>query len=99
MEIRREDSIESFIRKNRDEFEIQRPSDDHAKRFMERLNRELKHLISIVPYLVRLAIATLLLSAFSVIIWNNFVRKDRNEISLKRKITLVIHSTSRKILK
>ncbi|HVN59156.1 MAG TPA: hypothetical protein VMT63_12730 [Bacteroidales bacterium] len=99
MEINKEDSIEVFIRNNRKEFDIQGPSGKHAEKFMERLNRELRHLVSIVPYLARVAVVTFLVFIFSVIVWNNYIRKDRHEITLKEKVILVIHSLSRTIAK
>ncbi len=90
MEVRGEDIIESFILENRDKFEVQGPPEDHTERFLIKLNRHIRHLISIVPYLIRVAAATVLIFAASIIIWNNFIRRDRNEITLKNKITLAI---------
>jgi hypothetical protein len=90
MEIRGEDTIESFILQNRDEFEAPGPSEDHSERFLNKLNQRIRHIISIVPYLIKVAVATVLLFTSSIIIWNNFIRRDRHEITLKNKMTLVI---------
>jgi hypothetical protein len=85
-----ENSIEDFIRANRDKFCIYHPPCGHVDKFMLKLNLKFKHIISIIPYLVRVAVATVIIFTASIIVWNNFIRKDRNEISLKNKISLVI---------
>jgi hypothetical protein len=85
-----EDNIESFIRENKDKFEIHRPPGSHLDNFFFKLNYRIKHLINIVPYLVRVAIATVIIFAASIFFWNNYLRRDRNEITLTHKITLMI---------
>lgn len=89
-----EDSIEKFIRDNKDKFGVYRPPDSHLEKFMLKINYRIRHIISIVPYLVRVAIATVIIFIASIIIWNNYIRKDRYEISLKNKISLVINKIS-----
>jgi hypothetical protein len=84
------DNIEKFIRENRDAFRDDLPADDHMEKFLVKLNTNIKHLISIVPYLIRVAVATVLIFTASVIIWNNYIRKDRHEITLGNKISLEI---------
>lgn len=85
-----EDTIENFIRENRDKFGVYHPPDSHLEKFFFKLNYRIRHLISIVPYLIRVAVATVLIFAASIMIWNNYIRKDRHEIKLGNKITLVI---------
>lgn len=85
-----EDIIENFIRENKDKFEVYRPPDRHLDKFLLKLNYRLRHLISIVPYLIRVAVATVLIFTASIMIWNNYIRKDRHEITLGNKITLII---------
>jgi hypothetical protein len=46
--------------------------------------------MNIVPYLIRLAVATVIIFIASIIIWNNYIRKDRNEVILGAKISMVI---------
>ena len=77
MTARGEDIIESFILENRDKFEAQGPPEDHTERFLMKLNRQIRHIISILPYLIRVAVATVLIFTASIIIWNNFIRRDR----------------------
>jgi hypothetical protein len=88
MEKFNQDRIEKFIRENRDEFGTQAPPDNHMEKFLFKLNARLKHYISIVPYLIKVGFATILIFLASVMVWNNFIRKDRNAISLKDKISL-----------
>ena len=85
-----EDNIENFIRENKDKFAIQRPPEGHLDKFFFKLNYRIRHMINIVPYLVRVAIATLIIFTASVFIWNNYLRKDRHEITLGNKITMII---------
>jgi hypothetical protein len=86
-----EDNIEIFIRENKDKFGIYRPPDSHLEKFLFKLHYRLRHIISIVPYLIRVTIATIIIFLASILIWNNYIRKDRNEVTLRNKISLVIH--------
>jgi hypothetical protein len=86
-----EHTIEKFIRENKNKFGVYRPPDSHLDRFLLKLNYRISELISIVPYLFRVAVATLLIFIASIIVWNSYIRKDRHEISLRNKITLVIN--------
>jgi hypothetical protein len=85
-----ENNIEIFIRENRDKFIISLPRDHHKDKFQYKLQRRLKHIINIIPYLLRVAFVTLVVFTASIIVWNNYIRKDRLEISLKSKVSLVI---------
>jgi hypothetical protein len=87
-----EDTIEKFIRENRDKFGVYPPPDDsHLEKFLFKLKYGIRHLISIVPYLIRVAVATVIIFSASILIWNNYIRKDRHDITLRNKISLVIH--------
>ena len=88
MEKLNQDNIEKFIRKNRDKFGDQIPPENHMEKFFSRLNARIRHYINIVPYLIKVAVATILIFLASVTVWNNFIRKDRNAISLRDKISL-----------
>jgi hypothetical protein len=91
MGIHSEDTIESFIRENRDEFDGYSPPEDHTERFLSKLGQKISHFINIVPYLVKVSVATILIFTASIMIWNNYIRKDRHEITLRNKISLVIN--------
>jgi hypothetical protein len=89
------DNIEKFIIENRERFIEYNPPESHMEKFLLRLNLRLRHVISIVPHLVRVAFVTAAVFTTSVLIWNNFIRKDRDEISLGNKISLVIEKIER----
>jgi hypothetical protein len=89
------DNIEKFIRENRDKIGVDQPQDIHMEKFLIKLNNRILHIISIVPYLIRVAISTVLIFAVSILIWNNYIRKDRHEITLRNKITSVIWKNQR----
>jgi hypothetical protein len=90
MVLHNQDTIENFIRKNRDKFSAYDPAEGHMDKFLSRMRLRLRKIISIVPYLIRVSIATLLVFISSVLIWNSYLRKDRHEITLKDKVTLII---------
>lgn len=82
-------SIEKLIIENRDKFCVD-PEENHMDKFLFKLNHSIRHFISIVPYLVKVAVATALIFAGSVVVWNNYIRKDRHEISLQDKISTIV---------
>jgi len=86
-----EDNIENFIRENRDKFVVYNPPVNHRKRFLLKLNLKFKQIISVVPFLIRVAVLTILVSTASILIWNNYIRKDRYEITLRNKLSQVIY--------
>jgi hypothetical protein len=88
-----ENNIEKFIRDNKDKFGIYLPGANHQENFLIKLNNRIKHIISIVPYLLRVAIGTIIIFIASIVVWNSFIRKDRHDIKLKNKISLVINKT------
>lgn len=86
------DAIEKFIRENRDKFSDYGPPENHFEKFLYRLNYKIRQFTSIVPHLLKVVIATAIIFIASIFIWDSFIRKDRHEISLKDKISLVISS-------
>jgi hypothetical protein len=46
---------------------------------MTKLKLRVKSIIDITPYLIKVAIITLILFIASALIWNNFIRKDKNK--------------------
>jgi hypothetical protein len=85
-----EDTIEKFIRENKDKFSVYRPPDSHLEIFLFKINNRIRHIINIIPYLIRVAVATVIIFVASIIIWNNYIRKDRHEVTLRNKISLII---------
>jgi hypothetical protein len=93
-----EDTIEKFIRENKDKFGVYHPPDSHLEKFLLKLNYRIKEIISIVPYLIRVAVATVLIFVVSIIVWNNYIRKDRHEITLGNKITILINKIAHHLI-
>jgi hypothetical protein len=91
MLIQNADNLEKFIRENRDKFGVYRLPDNHLENFLFKLNFRIRHMINIVPYLFRVAVGTIIIFTASIIVWNNYIRKDRHEITLGTKISLVIN--------
>ncbi len=90
-----EHNIEQFIRDNREKFGVYQPPRRHRQKFYYKLETRLKHYYNIVPYLFKVAVITALIFTGSLIIWNNYIRKDRHEITLENKIALVISKFNR----
>jgi len=81
-----EDNIEEFILANKHKFDSHVPKNMHERSFLVKLRARFMVTISIVPYLIRVAVCTVLVFAASVWAWNSYIRKDRHEITLKQKI-------------
>ena len=86
----RNKNLEEFIRENQEVFNSNQPPDKHEEVFLYKLRTRFKHFISIVPYLLKIAIATIIIFTISIIAWNNYIRKDRDKITLKHKIERII---------
>jgi len=86
-----EENIETFIKDNKYKFNKCDPSIYHSDHFFLKLTQKFKKLISIVPYLIKVFIVTVFVFTISIYIWNNYIRKDRHEITLKQKIENIIH--------
>lgn len=71
-------------------FDSEEPRKNHEERFLLKLRSRFKHLISIVPYLIKVLIVTIIVFTLSIIVWDNYIRKDRHEITLKEKIINII---------
>ncbi len=78
-------NIEDIIRSNKDFFEDAEPSAGHFERF----NRKLEIMCqgkmakrSIVPYLLKAAVVTLLVTLSSLWTWDHFIRPSNNRMTL-----------------
>jgi len=85
-----EENIEAFIRQHKDKFDKYDPSAYHNDHFLIKLHNKFKHIISIVPHLIKVFFVTIIMFIFSIYIWNSYIRKDRNEITLKQKIENIL---------
>ena len=86
-----EDSIEDFIKANKDKFSLYRPSIKHDDHFLMKLHKKFTKIISIIPHLVKVAIATIIVFTISICLWNSYIRWDRKYISLPQKIENTYH--------
>ncbi|MFZ0280089.1 MAG: hypothetical protein WAL29_00455 [Bacteroidales bacterium] len=78
-------NIEDIIRENKDFFEEAEPSRGHMERFNVKL--ELRFAVktvkrSIVPYLLKAAVVTLLVTLSSLWTWDNFLKPNRARMTL-----------------
>jgi hypothetical protein len=68
-----EDKLEEFIKKNKNEFNIYRPTQEHEAKFMAKLMIRLRRaVISIVPYLIKVAIGVIIIWGISLALWYLF---------------------------
>jgi hypothetical protein len=78
-------SIEDIIRNNKDFFEDAEPSKGHFERFNRKLEKRFQvNAIrrSIVPYLLKAAVVTLLITLSSLWTWDHFIRSGRSRMTL-----------------
>jgi hypothetical protein len=78
-------TIEEIIRDNKDFFEEAEPSKGHFERFNRKLEVRFQTTSvkrSIVPYLLRAAVVTLLVTLSSLWTWDHFIRPGRTRMTL-----------------
>lgn len=78
-------NIEDIIRDNMDFFEGAEPSDGHFERFNRKLEIKFQAVTpkrSIVPYLLRAAVVTLLVTLSSLYTWDHFIRPGSSRTTL-----------------
>jgi hypothetical protein len=78
-------NIEDIIRNNKDFFEDAEPSEGHLERFNRKLEKRFQVTAvkrSIVPYLLRAAVVTLLITLSSLWTWDHFIRTGSSRMTL-----------------
>ncbi len=80
-------NIEDLIRNNKDLFEEEEPSKGHLERFSIKLEMRFGKQItvvkrSIVPYLLKAAVVTLLVTLSSLWTWDHFIRPQKSRMTL-----------------
>jgi hypothetical protein len=85
-----EETIEKFILEHKNEFSVYDPSVYHNDHFFLKLRAKFRKLVSIVPHLIKVFIVTAIVFVLSIWAWNEWIRKDRHEITLKHKIENII---------
>ena len=70
-----DDKLEKFIRDNKDTLvDGCRPMAGHERNFLLKLAKRFKKLISIVPYLIKVLIVTIIIFACSIFVWYKFLK-------------------------
>jgi hypothetical protein len=80
-------NIDEIIRNNKELFEGNEPMDGHLERFNWKLEKRLHSNAtkrSIVPYLLKAAVVTILVTLSSLWTWDNFIRKDNQGMTLSQ---------------
>ncbi len=78
-------TIEEIIRNNKDLFEDKEPSEGHFERFSVKLELRCQakaNKRSIVPYLLKAAVVTLLVTLSSLWTWDHFIRPSNSRMTL-----------------
>ncbi len=78
-------TIDEIIRSNKDYFEDGEPSEGHFERFNRKLEMRFRTgsvKRSIVPYLLRAAVVTLLVTLSSLWTWDHFIRPSSGRMAL-----------------
>jgi hypothetical protein len=78
-------TIDDLIRENKDFFEDAEPSKGHMERFTVKLELRFQKQApkrSIVPYLLRAAVVTLLVTLSSLWTWDHFIRPSSSRMTL-----------------
>lgn len=78
-------NLEDIIRSNKDFFDEEEPSRGHLERFNRKLEIKFGTATikrSIVPYLLKAAVVTLLVTLSSLWTWDHFIRSDRDRMTL-----------------
>ena len=74
-----EEELDKFIQEHRDLLTKNKPTDGHEIKFMTKLQLRVKNFIDLTPYLVKVAIITVIIFVASSLIWYSFFRIDKNK--------------------
>jgi hypothetical protein len=55
------------------------PSENHEEKFLKKLQSRFKEYVDLTPYLVKVAIVTVIIFIASSLIWYSFFRIDKNK--------------------
>jgi hypothetical protein len=81
-----EEDLEKFIKENRDKLIKSKPTAAHEIKFMTKLQLRVKSFIDLTPYLVKVAIVTIIVFLCSMFVWYSFMRPDKNKPIIKNII-------------
>jgi hypothetical protein len=81
-----EEDLEKFIKENRELLLKGKPTTGHEIKFMTKLQLRVKSFIDLTPYLVKVAIVTIIVFLCSMFVWYSFMRPDKNKPIIKNII-------------
>ncbi len=62
------------------------PSENHEKKFLQKLQSRFKEYVSITPYLIKVAIVTIIVFLCSMFIWYSVMRPDPSKTVIENVI-------------
>ena len=75
-----DEELEKFIKENKDALvDGCRPVIGHEVKFLAKLQLRFKEYVSITPYLVKVAIVTIIVFLCSIFAWYSFMRPDKSK--------------------
>jgi hypothetical protein len=74
-----EEELDKFIEEHRDLLIKNKPTNGHEIKFMTKLQLRVKNFIDLTPYLVKVAIITIIIFIASIFVWYSFLRTDKNK--------------------
>jgi hypothetical protein len=82
-----DEELRKFIRNNKDTLiDGCRPVIGHEEKFLRKLQARAKKFIDLTPYLVKVAIATILIFVSSMFVWYSFMRPDPTKTVIENVI-------------
>lgn len=80
-----DEKLEQFIRENKDALiDGCRPTVYHEENFLLKLSKRFKKFISIVPYLVKVLIVTIIIFVSSIFVWYKFMKHPIVDTVIKK---------------
>jgi hypothetical protein len=77
-----EEELEKFIRNNKGKFDVYQPEPNHDQHFLNKLINKFREVINIVPYLVKVGVATIFIFILSFLLWRTYICPPLSRISL-----------------
>ena len=62
------------------------PSENHEEKFLTKLQLRFKEYVSLIPYMIKLAIITLIVFLCSIFAWYSFMRTDPSKTVIENII-------------
>jgi len=86
-----EEELEKFIKENKDLLVKGKPPEGHEIKFMTKLQLRVRNFIDLTPYIVKVAIVTIIIFVASSLIWYSFLRPDKSKPIIENVIDQFKH--------